>query len=157
MGAATWSALLAPSGTDPTTVSLLGGRHSTSCHCKNPIPDCPICSAVSVPSPAQVHLYLVSGHTWNCRTWQIMCLLFESPWKAVEARVLGSLGGSVLQWGLCTTVNKGSQANLPCVRAAWGAEMDTALFLSCCRWYACIQAIEHQDLFSCGWKYFNNL
>ena len=56
-------------------------------------------------SPALHSLPCVSSlDTWNCRTWWIMRLPFESPWKAVEASMLGSLGGSVLQWGLCTAV-----------------------------------------------------
>lgn len=116
MGAAPWSALLAPSGTDPTTVTFLwrgggvgwGGGWGIQLSATAKTLFLTGAYILQFLSPALNSLTCISLlDTWNCRTWRIMCLPSESPWKAVEASVLGSLGGSVLQGGLCTTVNKG--------------------------------------------------
>lgn len=136
--------------TPPQCLFRGGGGDSTSCHCKNPIPDCSMYSAVSVPSPAQLHLYLPTGHAWNCRTWQIRCLPFESPWRAREARVLGSLE-EVCCNGPCGQLLTRAYRHPAVCQGPRGRRGKYNIVLSCFRCYVCIHAIEHQNLFSCGW------
>lgn len=126
---------------------------STFCHCKNPIPDCSIYSAVPVPGPAQPPLCLLTGHL------ELQNLVNHAPslWEPLEGgggQCVGKPGRKCAAVGLVYSCYR----QTCCVSGpAWGAEINTTLFLSCLRCYVCIQAIEHQNLFSCGWKYFSNL